>query len=114
MSKKKQPYYPNNWAAIAEAPSEWFDSIPFDEFMEWKMHGWELPSSIACIIREKNYVTGKVKEYTYSQVSAANKKARKIMDEAQSEFLVCTADEVHLMYPTVGEKEEDLYDEPIN
>ena len=113
MSKKK-PYFPNNWEAINDAPAECFDSIPFDEFMDWKICGWEIPSSVACIIREKNYVTGKVKEYTYSRVSAAQKKARKIMDEAQSEFLVCTAEQVHLMYPAMGDKEEDLYDDPIN
>ena len=114
MSKKKQPYFPNNWEALKEVPAELFDSVPFDELMDWKIHGWEIPSSVACIIREKNYVTGKIKEYTYSRVSAAQKKARKIMDEAQSEFIVCTADEVHLMYPDIGEKEDNLYDDPIN
>ena len=111
MSKKKKPYYPNNWAAIADCPDEWFDSIPFDDFMDWKMGGWEIPSSVSCIIREKNLKTGKIKEYTYQRTSDARKRARKIMDEAVSEFVVCTADEVHHMYPKLtNDKEEKSYD----
>ena len=32
--KKKKPYYPNNWLAIASAPPEFFDPIPFDIFFQ--------------------------------------------------------------------------------
>ena len=111
MTKKKKPYYPNNWAAIADCPAEWFGEIPFDEFMDWKMGGWEIPSSVSCIIREKNLKTGKIIEYTYQRTSDARKRARKIMDEAVSEFVVCTADEVHHMYPKLtNDKEEKEYD----
>ena len=110
MTKKKKPYYPNNWAAIADCPAEWFGEIPFDEFMDWKMGGWEIPSSVSCIIREKNLKTGKIKEYTYQRTSEARKRARKIMDEAVSEFVVCTADEVHHMYPRITNDKEVHYD----
>ena len=110
MTKKKKPYYPNNWAAIADCPAEWFDSIPFDDFMDWKMGGWEIPSSVSCIIREKNLKTGKIKEYTYQRTGDAKKRARKIMDEAVSEFVVCTADEVHHVYPRSTNDKEVHYD----
>ena len=113
MPKKKQPYFPNNVEALQDAPDEWFDSIPFDEFMEWKIFGYEIPSSISCIIREKNIKTGKISEHVYQRHSAARKKAQKIMEEAQSEFVVCTQDEVHHLYPTIGEKQETLYDDPF-
>ena len=52
MSKKKKKYFPNNYEAVAGAPAEWFGTLDFDEFMDWKIGGYELPSSINCIIRE--------------------------------------------------------------
>jgi hypothetical protein len=106
MSKKK--YYHNNWAAYKEAPSEFFESIPYDEFMDWKCMGWELPASVACMIRETDLKTGKVKEWIYSKDSAAKKRVRKIMD-AGNAFTICGHDSVHHMYP---EKESE-YDDPL-
>ncbi len=107
MSKKKK-YYHNNWAAIQDAPAELFDSIPYDEFMDWKISGWEIPSSVSCMIRETDLKTGKVTEYVYNKEGAARNRARKIM-EAGNEFVVCTSEVVHHMYP---EKESE-YDDPL-
>ena len=59
MSKKK--YYPNNWRAYKEAPDDAFLPHTFDELMDWKVAGWELPSSVCCIIRETDPITKKVK-----------------------------------------------------
>lgn len=109
MSKKKKPYYPNNWKAIKEAPAEWFGEIPFDEFMDWKIGGYELPSSINCIIREKRVDTGEVTEYVYQTAGRARRKAKQIMDEGVSEFVVATAQEVHHLYPEFVED----YDDPL-
>tara|TARA_R100000458_G_scaffold52739_1_gene54496 strand:- start:399 stop:722 length:324 start_codon:yes stop_codon:yes gene_type:complete len=106
MSKKK--YYHNNWAAVHSAPSEWFFPIPFDEFMDWKIAGWEIPSSVACMIRETDTKTGKVREYIYNKVGAAKARTRKIM-EAGNEFIVCTADDIQYMYP----EEVTDYDDPL-
>ncbi len=111
--KKKKPYFPNNYEAIQGAPAEWFDSIPFDELMEWKLSGWEIPSSVACIIREKNIKTGKVTEHVYKKEGAARNKAKKIMMEAKSEFVVCGHETIHHLFPTIGDKQEELYDDPF-
>ena len=107
MAKKK--YYPNNWRAYKDTPADFFLPIAFDEFFDWKVAGWELPSSVNCIIREHNRVTGKVKEYTYSRAGDAKNKCRAIMDIGESEFTVCTPDAVHFMQP---EYIED-YDDPL-
>ena len=107
--KKKKPYYPNNYDAVAGCPSEWFDSIPFDEFMEWKIGGYEIPSSISCIIREKRLDTKEVTEYVYQSTRHARNKARQLLDEGVSEFVVCTADAVHHMYP----EQIPEYDDPL-
>ncbi len=112
--KKKKPYYPNNWEALSECPAEWFDSIPFDEFMDWKITGWEIPSSISCIIRERNIKTGKVREHVYRRTGDAKKKANQIMKEAVSEFVVCTHENINHLFPIIGEKQQELYDEPFN
>ena len=109
MPKKKKPYFPNNVEAYRGAPSEWFEQIPYDEFMDWKIAGWELPSSVACIIREENLETGKIKEYVYQRASAAKAKTRAIMREGISEFTVCAPEAIHFMTP----EKEDPYDDPL-
>ena len=106
MSKKK--YYHNNRAAIKDAPAELFIPMPFDEFMDWKIGGWEIPSSVSCMIRETDSKTGKVKEYVYNKLGAARNRARKIMDSG-NEFIVCTSEAVHHMYP----EEIPEYDDPL-
>ena len=37
-------------------------------------------------------------------------KARQIMDEGVSEFLVCNADQIHYIYPEVTQYKEEDYD----
>ena len=108
----KQKYFPNNWKAIKDAPYQFFESIPFDEFMDWKMMGWEIPSSVAAIVREQNLKTGEVKEYIYNTISGANKRCKRIMRESKSEFLVCTHDDIAHMFPTNKIREDSIYDHP--
>ena len=110
---KKKPYYHNNWKEYKQAPDQFFIPLPFDEFMNWKVGGWEIPSSVACIIRENNYVTGKVTEHVYKKEGAARNKAKKIMMEAKSEFVVCGHETIHHLFPTIGDKQEELYDDPF-
>ena len=103
---KKKPYYHTNWQLYKDSDDSMFIPHKFDEFMDWKIGGWEIPSSVACMIRETTK-TGKVKEYIYSRSSDAKKRARKIMD-AGNEFIVCTHEAVHHMSPEL----ED-YDDPL-
>ena len=98
MSSKKKKYFPNNIDALTEAPSEYFEPCMYEHFMDWKIAGWELPSSVNCIIRETTD-KGKVKEYIYERELAAKNKARAIMDVGESEFVVCTATEIPYMEP---------------
>ena len=65
MAKKK--YFPNNVDALLEAPAELFKQIEFEEFMDWKVCGWDLPDSVECIIRSHNTRTNKVKEWIYER-----------------------------------------------
>ena len=88
MMPKKKPYYPNNWLAFKEAPDDIFQNHTFEEFMEWKVAGWELPSSVCCIIRVTNNKTKKVKELVYSSPYAALRKIDKLMTSDKHEFTV--------------------------
>lgn len=108
--KKKKPYFPNNWKALKDAPAELFDDLSFEEFMDWKMAGWELPSSVYCIIREQNVNTGEVKEHVYQRPHAAKDKVNEIMKKGESEFYVCNREAIHHMYPQYVED----YDDPLS
>ena len=99
MSKKKK-YFPNNWKKLRDVPASFFEPIAFDEFMDWKIGGYEIPSSVKCIIRETNLSTGKVKEYTYSRYGDAQNKIDDILKKGESEFVVCDEEEIHYLYPT--------------
>ena len=106
--KKKKTYLPNNWKAIRDTPAEYFEDpekpLTFDEFMEWKLGGFELPSSHVCIIRTMNINTGKVKEYAYKRPKAAKNKLVKLMERGDLEFTICDEDNVHLLTPKVDYK----------
>jgi len=111
---KKKPYCHNNWQAIKDTPVEFFSlptgkDLTFDEFMEWKIGGWELPSSCNYLIRERNLNTGKVKEYVYQKAGAARKKLEQRMESGDCEFTVCNHDSVHILTP----KWEEDYDDPL-
>jgi hypothetical protein len=108
MAKKK--YFPNNWQAFKDQPEQFFLPLEYEDFMDWKINGWEIPSSVACIIREQNIKTGKVTEHVYSRLGNANKRANKIMKEGKSEFLVCTHDDIGHIYPKQLKKEDSIYD----
>ena len=103
---KKKPYYPNNWKKIKSVPSEYFDELSFEEFYDWRVLGWEIPSSIACIIREENSVTGLITEYTYSKPSAAKAKVRQLMD-AGHDFVIANEVEVIDMKPQQLEEDDN-------
>tara|TARA_R100000781_G_scaffold105_4_gene122 strand:- start:302 stop:637 length:336 start_codon:yes stop_codon:yes gene_type:complete len=107
MTKKK--YYPNNWKVIRDTPAEVFGTPPlsFEDFMHWKMDGWEIPSSVSCIIREQDTETGKVTEHVYSRVGNAKRKLRAIMKEGKAEVAICEHDQLTHLTP-------ELYEDELN
>ena len=100
-----KPYYPNNWEAYKAAPDEAFVPHTFEELMSWKVAGWELPSSVCCIIRAET--KGKVKEYVYQRKSAAESKVKQLMKKDGIEFTVCTPEQIHFVSQLDIEDYED-------
>ena len=104
---KKKPYFPNNWKKLKDVPSDYFESVGFDEFMDWKIAGWEIPSSVKCIVRETNLNTGKIKEYTFSRYGDANNKIKKLMSNGDSEFTICDHENLSHLYPEFITDDDD-------
>ena len=127
MPNKRPKYFPNNWKAYKESPDEFFIPIAYKDFFNWKVMGWVLPSSIACVIREEK--DGKISERIYSQSQSANNYLTKQMSDKTNTTVYTIADDkqVQVLYPKGGSKTykqlprdedpefwEDLTDEEID
>ena len=104
--KRKKPYLPNNWKEYKEAPEEWFENHTFDELMDWKVAGWELPSSVHAIIRITDLKTKKVTEKTYQTHTGAQRKVDKLLNTKGIEFTVCDPVSIHHLNPELSKENE--------
>ena len=103
MAKKKK-YFPNNWQRYKDQPASFFSLggnvyHTFEDIMDWKVGGWELPSSVCCIIRVEHKDSGKVKEYVYSSAKSAVKFCNKLMEQGH-EFTIVDEEQVQQMVPS--------------
>ena len=103
--KRKMKYFPNNWKAYKDAPVEAFVPCDFEEFAEWKLNGWELPESVACIIREERK-DGSVREHVYQRVSFARQKLGKIIIEG-GQAVVVDHESTYIVYGTHPKEDQD-------
>ena len=94
----KRKYFPNNWQAIKDSPDQYFMSISYDELEDWKVYGYELPSSVFSIVRTTNKDTGKVKEYSY-QTERGTKQRIRLGMKANVEMYVCTNAGMYFLKP---------------
>tara|TARA_Y100000361_G_C10975274_1_gene246125 strand:+ start:284 stop:607 length:324 start_codon:yes stop_codon:yes gene_type:complete len=95
-------YYPNNCDIIAKAPDEYFEPCTWEEFYEWRMCNWEIPSSVQCIVRAQHKDTGKVTEHVYQKPKAAHKRIMKYMQDGMYEVVVANQDAIHLIKRNYG------------
>ena len=108
----KKKYFPNNWKAYSQSPDSFFIPITYDEFERWKINGWMLPSSVACIIREEDPATGRISEKVYSRPQAAQKYLTEQMNKDAKVFTICDEEAVHMLMPKYmidEQHEEDYY-----
>jgi len=96
MSNKE---FPNNWQNVHDADDEQFGTCTHEEFM-LASADWQVPSSVACILRVENTDTGKVKEYTYRRVHAACKKIETLVNDPANVITICDDESIHyLVHP---------------
>lgn len=100
-------YFPNNIEAIQGAPEEFFEPCTWQEFEDWKLSQWELPSSVVCLIRVVNNSTGKIHEKVYQKPQAAKNYIEKLIETDDSyEFIVANHENLYHIAPA-DEYEED-------
>ena len=94
----RRKYYPNNWEAIKECPSSYFPEMLYEEFKDWKIHGYQLPSSHFGIVRIENLDTGKIEEATYKSEYHARQRLKKEM-KGNKHITLATMDGVYNLMP---------------
>ena len=112
-SNKRRKYFPNNWKAYKESPDEFFIPLTYKDFFNWKVMGWVLPSSVACVIREEK--DGKISERIYSQSqSADNYLTKQMLDKNNNTtFTIVDGNSVQVLRPNrKGDKYRQLPDDP--
>ena len=111
-SNKRPKYFPNNWKAYKESPDEFFIPLSYETFYNWKVMGWALPSSIACVIREET--DGYISEKVYSQSAAAQKylDAKTADKNMKTIFTIVDGNSVQVLSPKrKGERYKQFMDE---
>ena len=102
MTKKK--LFANNWKEYRDTPWEMFPDVGFEEYMEWRVHGWEILPTHCCVIRARTQA-GKVKEYSYKRWSAAEKRINKLLgDPDMVELTIVDDEEVKVMYRGINDE----------
>ncbi len=104
-------YFPNNWQRYKDAPDDMFMPHTYEEIMDYKIGGWSLPSNINCIIREEHVLTGKIKEHVYQRAHAASNKIKQLLERDDTEFMVCTSENIHYISQIPLDDYEDDDDE---
>lgn len=90
-------YYPNNFDAIAAAPDELFVPCSYEEFFDWRVTAWQIPSSVQCIIRAEHLDTGKITEHVYVKAHAANQRLIKYLRDGTHRVTVADHDYISLV-----------------
>ena len=119
MPKRKPKYFPNNWKAYKDSPDEFFIPLSYNDFFNWKVMGWALPSSVACVIREEK--NGKISERIYSQSGAAHRYLENQMADKSTKtiFTICDDSAVQILYPLKQHHKyknlemDDIWDEDL-
>jgi len=91
----KKPYGANNWRLIKNAPEEVFPTPTFEEFMEERVHSWELRDSYVSVNRVYNTKTGKVTEKAYQQQGAATKYLASLLTNEDLDIATATHSELY-------------------
>ena len=98
--------FPNNWEAFKDAPDDMFERHTFEEVMDWKVAGWELPSSVECIVRVTDQDTKMIREHVYKKRGMAKRSVQKYMNTGGYEITIVDHNSIHHLYPNVNEDNE--------
>ena len=103
---KRKKYFANNWKYYRDAPAEFFFDHLYEEVMEWKVQGWQLPHDVCCIIRATHLKTKKVKEYVYKRPAAADKKIAEFCKAKTHDLCITTHEAQQYVGPMPKDDDE--------
>ena len=89
--------FPNNFEAIQEAPDEIFEQCSVEDFFDWRVGGWDIPSSVMCIMRAEHKDTGRITEHVYSTAGHARNRLLKYMKTGEYQVTIANHDSIHLI-----------------
>lgn len=107
MSGRRPKEFPNSWQKFKDTDSQFFMNHFFDEVMEWKVLGWELPSNIYCIIRATHLKTKKISEFVYQNPKCADKRITSFFKDKTHELCITTHDSQHYVGPNPPSSYDD-------
>jgi len=93
----KKKYFPNNWRAIKDSPDKYFPSMPYEQFEDWKIYGYQIPASVFGLVRTKDK-DGKVEEFSYNTPYHCKKRISKSIKE-NKEIYLCTMEGMYHLMP---------------
>ena len=93
--KKPKPYMDNDWRLIKNSPDELFYCPTFEEFMEHRVHSWEIKHQYVAINRIYDSKTGKVTEKAYKQAHAAQQFLAKSLTKTDNEIALATHSDLY-------------------
>ena len=85
---KRRKYFPHNIKEIQAAPDDFFYSLPYNELIEWKINGYEIPDSVFCIMRIKNKETQLIEERYYNTTHYAKKRLAECIEDGSEVTMV--------------------------
>ena len=95
----KRKYFPNNWAAISKCPASYFPEMLYEDFEDWKIYGYQLPSSHFGIVRVEDMDTGKIEEHTYKSEYHTKQKLKREMKKNNTKVTLATMEGVYHLMP---------------
>ena len=95
---KGQRYFPNSCEAIRNTPDKYFPSMPYEQFEDWKVYGYQIPESVFAIIRMKDK-DGRYTEKYYNTENGAKNCITKCMHE-NKEIYMCTMEGMYHLKPS--------------
>ena len=113
-----RPDFPNSFDAIQEADSSFFEPCPYEDLMDWKVGGWELPGNVDCIIRAEDVQTKKIKEHVYRTQKGAENCIKRYARDARHNVTIADSDAISYfraeLFETLNKVKHDLPQEVID
>ena len=81
----KKPYFPHNIEGVMDTQ---FSPVDAETVLENAVHAWEIPSSVALLIRTTDKNTGRVQEFTYQSLRHARNRLEKLIHAGHYDILM--------------------------